>query len=136
MNTQHSWGTGARARLSAGEAIHAGRGRLEVVEGVVWLTRRGDPQDHLLERGEAFEIRAHDDVLFESWGKAQSLVDWQPFDRSGRLQREAAGLGASLLRSAAVRCSEAAAGLMSAADRLARLTGPVTNGAARGNCSA
>jgi hypothetical protein len=139
MNSQDSrsgWGASTVARLAVGETVHAGRGRLEVVDGVVWLTRRGDPHDHLLERGQAFEVHAHDDVLFESWGPAQALIDWQPLDRATLLRRDAVDCGAALLRFAAARCSAAAAGLLHAADHLARIACTTTNRAARGNCSA
>ncbi len=136
MKSQDSWGRGNASleRLAAGETVHPGRGRLEVVDGVIWLTRRGDPRDHLLARGEAIEIGARDDVLFESWGPAQALIGWQPLDRLGRLQRAIAHLGTAVLRDAAARCNAVAARLGRAADRLARLACTKTQGTT--GCSA
>jgi Protein of unknown function (DUF2917) len=71
----------AHRRLLGGqvERVGAGPGELTVIDGRVWLTRRGDCLDHVLERGQQMALKGDDDVLVEAWdAKGGASVRWRP----------------------------------------------------------
>src|SRR5687767_11956946 len=74
MNSQESW------FLYEG-ASHLGTqgGTLRVEAGQVWLTRSGDPDDHFLRAGDAFQVPPGD-ALVEPWhvGSVPARIVWQP----------------------------------------------------------
>ena len=73
MNTQESW------FLYQG-ASHLGThgGTLRVEAGQVWLTRSGDPDDHILFAGDAIRVPPGD-LLVESWNASTpARVVWEP----------------------------------------------------------
>jgi len=76
---------------------HVG-GEFAVLEGRVWLTRRGDLDDHVLSAGERFVLEPADDVVIEPWDRsARARLEWRPIaqpPRGERLLRDA--LGAAL----------------------------------------
>ncbi len=52
---------------------------LEAREGALWVTRSGDPEDHVLVRGERLAVGRGDDLLLQAWRRDQPAVwDWQP----------------------------------------------------------
>jgi hypothetical protein len=77
---------------------HAG-GEFAVLEGRVWLTRRGDLDDHVLAAGERFVLEPADDVVIEPWSRhAPARVAWRPAARTPRFLRwlrAALGIGAN-----------------------------------------
>jgi hypothetical protein len=93
MNT-HSTSTGAAASDAPLRAVRKGSvvalgsagGRLDVVRGFVWLTRSGDPEDHLLGVGQSVRIPPSGRVLIEGWADEPALVDWQPENIGDRLR--------------------------------------------------
>ena len=53
-------------------------GRLAVCAGRVWVTRAGDPTDHVLEAGQTLIVSANDDVVVEPWrGGAPTRLLWR-----------------------------------------------------------
>jgi Protein of unknown function (DUF2917) len=104
-------------------------------EGALWVTRLGDPQDHVLARGERLAVRRGDDLLLQAWRRDQPAVwDWQPlavvrygFRRealgwawagAARALRSAAEGFAALARNAAARACRAQ-GCIAAGDSMA-----------------
>jgi len=75
-----------------------GGGEFAVLQGRVWLTRRGDLDDHVLSAGERIVFEAADDVVIEPWSRDQTArLEWRPLPqppRGERLLRDA--LGAAL----------------------------------------
>ena len=127
---------GCAETLGAGGAVRraAGRGRLQVVAGRVWVTRRGDLQDHVLERGQCLETAAFDAALVEAW-RGAALVRWQPLGVGEQLRGVGvAGIGAALGVAAAL-CARAGAALDRAAAALSALARDASRGASR-RCSA
>jgi len=48
-------------------------------EGALWVTRSGDPEDHVLARGERLAVARGDDLVLQAWRRDQPAVwDWQP----------------------------------------------------------
>lgn len=91
-------------------------GSLHVAGDAVWLTRDGEPDDHVLVAGQAMRLRAGDAVLVQPWtaGGVSRLV-WQADQAPPRLSRWRAalsGLGARFF-------GEASDALRRASDRLA-----------------
>ena len=85
--------------VSDGRALRleAVDGELAVREGRVWITRRGDLDDHVLGAGESMRLSAHDRAVIEQWRRDQpAMFDWQP----GRAPRPQSAPGA--LRRAAL----------------------------------
>jgi Protein of unknown function (DUF2917) len=94
-------------------------------DGVLWVTRSGDPEDHVLRRGERLSVARGDDLVVGSWHRGQRAVwAWQPvatpgshllrpalpawaWARAARALRGAADALAALARSAAARASRA-----------------------------
>jgi DUF2917 family protein len=62
-------------------------GRLDILHGRVWLTRAGDLDDHVVERGETLTVPSSGDALVEAWDDGQpALVAWQPTPRGERIR--------------------------------------------------
>jgi Protein of unknown function (DUF2917) len=54
-------------------------GTLRITSGQVWLTRDGDPDDHVLAAGEWLRLRAGDTVTAEPWHHGHSVqLSWEP----------------------------------------------------------
>ncbi len=105
-------------------------------DGALWVTRSGDPADHVLVRGERLAVAGGDDLVLESWHRGQPFAwDWQPigtptayvlrrtlpawaWDRTARALRGAADGLAALARSAAARACRAQ-GVICAGDSIA-----------------
>lgn len=124
MNTH----TTQHVALRPGRAILLGRGGdLEVAEGVVWLTRRGDPNDHVLTAGQRFRLGSFEDAVIESWhAGATAAVRWHPRrqDLTERLlavgfagTAALAGAADAVLRGAAGRFAALARNAASSASR-------------------
>ena len=75
--------------------LGASGGTLEVLHGPVWLTRAGDPDDHIVKSGETLTIPASGRALVQAWDDARpALIAWQPTpvgDRIGAGMRSAFG---------------------------------------------
>ena len=98
---------------------------LVALDGTLWVTRSGDPEDHVLHRGERLAVARGDDIVVQAWRRDSPAVwDWQPLAvprtyrwrravlawvlaRSARALRGAAEGLAALARSAAARASRA-----------------------------
>jgi hypothetical protein len=104
-------------------------------EGALWVTRSGDPDDHVLARGERLAVARGDDLVLQAWRRDQPAVwDWQPLPaaryalrrealawlwaRTARALRGAAEGFAALARNAAARACRAQ-GCISAGDSIA-----------------
>ena len=105
-------------------------------EGRLWVTRGGDPNDHVLASGERLAVARGDDLLLQAWRHdAPAMWDWQPrpaptcyglprerlagaWARVARFLRGVAAGFAALARSAAARASRAQ-GCISAGDSIA-----------------
>src|SRR5438067_7351147 len=80
-------------------ASHAGE--IVVASGSVWLTRRGDLDDHVLEAGQRVSLSSDDAAVVEPWRAGEhTVIDWQPAAQPRVLRRLVGGL-AALARSAA-----------------------------------
>src|SRR5438309_1635574 len=94
MNTQQVMAALAPARrrlhtLRSGAILPLGStgGRLEILHGRVWLTRAGDLDDHVVERGQTLAVPATGSALVEAWDDGQpALVAWQPTPLGERLR--------------------------------------------------
>lgn len=63
----------------------AREGELSVLRGSVWLTRRGDPEDHLLRAGERMHLAPGDAAVLERLRRDEaSAVAWAPCDKLSR----------------------------------------------------
>ncbi len=59
--------------------VEARPGRLTVIDGRVWLTRRGDGDDHVLVGGQHIALAGNAAALLEAWdAQAGASVHWQP----------------------------------------------------------
>ena len=87
-------------------------GEFAVLEGRVWLTRRGDLDDHVLSAGERFVLEPADDVVIEPWTRDETArLEWRPIaqePRGERLLRDALG---TTLRGVASAAGAAVLGL-------------------------
>ena len=124
----------ALRRIEPGHAQHLGRlgGELTVVEGRVWLTRDGDPGDHVVEPGQRVRLAVDDNAVISAWRSDERvLLHWNPRRQglfgavfTGPLlglalaARLLAGGFAALARSAAASASRAQ-GCISGADSIA-----------------
>ena len=70
--------------------------RLAVESGRVWVTRAGDPADHVLDRGAVMQIEPGARALVGAEGPAQVAVTAVPRDVRGALQRGLRRLAARL----------------------------------------
>ena len=67
--------------VGAGQALHLGRlgGELTLLEGRAWLTRDGDPADHLLVPGQRVRLAVNDNAVIEPWhGGERVALRWNP----------------------------------------------------------
>ena len=97
-------------------------GLLRVVEGTVWLSRKGDLDDHVLSPGQQFRICAGDDAVIEPWHTdATARIEWQPEIQALRLRAVAATPLSAGWFGLARLAERAAAGFRRAADGLAAL---------------
>jgi Protein of unknown function (DUF2917) len=104
--------------------------------GTLWVTRSGDPEDHVLGHGERLAVARGDDLVLQAWrNDVPAVWDWQPWPaparyrlrravpawawgRCARALRGAADGLAALARSAAANASRAH-GCISAGDSIA-----------------
>ncbi len=106
--------------VAPGQLLHlASGGELKVIEGRVWLTRRGDLNDHLIEPGQRIRIRGSEAAIIETWRPTDTArVQWSP-----RPQNVLSLAVAEVLRGLAYLAGGAERGLRTAAgalDALAR----------------
>jgi hypothetical protein len=101
MNTQSSSNRSlaSNMRLAPGRPAFVGRGagELTVLDGRVWLTRHGDPDDHVLGRGARIAIDWAERAVVESWERDRAaIVQWRPVEQrvsaQAQVQVFAAGL--------------------------------------------
>ena len=93
MHTQDIWSglVSPRHRIETlrGGAIMplgASGGRLEVLQGRVWLTRSGDLGDYVVESGAELTVPAAGHSLIEAWDDSETaLVAWQPTPLAARV---------------------------------------------------
>ena len=129
MNSQFYAGQGALLTTRFGQALRVapGAGELRVHHGAIWLTRRGDPADVLLEAGQRLRLRAGDEAVFEQWQRdVPALVDWQA-DQALRTRR----LRGALLSALAFGAAAAAGGLRRAEAGFAALARTAAASASR-----
>ena len=108
-----STASGNLVHLTTGQAVPLGRfgGELAVVAGSVWLTRDGDPADHVIERGERIRVSAADQAVIEALHPAATAtVRWQPHRQRFSALRFSAVLWAAPLRALAALARRAATG--------------------------
>jgi hypothetical protein len=81
-------------RLAAGEILRLGEwpGELSVVDGRIWLTRPGDPDDHWLHSGEAMALRRSDGAVVEAGGPGAATLRWTPLREVGPMAAARRGL--------------------------------------------
>ena len=109
---------------------------LEARRGAIWVTRSGDPDDHVLARGERMAVARGDDLVLQAWHRDEPAAwDWRPraaparyglrrevpawaWARVARGLRGAADSLTALARSAAARACRAQ-GCIRAADSMA-----------------
>jgi hypothetical protein len=102
MNTQVTKSLG-RVAPGAVRSLRPGRilplgsagGRLQVLQGRVWLTRSGDLDDHVIDTGQGLIVPPLGSALVEAWGDSEpALVAWRPgtwLDRVGAAVNAAFG---------------------------------------------
>lgn len=72
------WGEPLRIERAAGE--------LRVRSGRVWLTRRGDLDDHVLAAGDCVVLLPGQSAVVEAWRPGEAAVlEWRPRAQLGRL---------------------------------------------------
>lgn len=77
-------------------------GRLMVSAGRAWITRQGDPDDHVLSAGEVVRLKADEQVVVEPWvGGTQVRLAWCGDQPRALSLRWAEGLRAAALRALA-----------------------------------
>lgn len=74
-------------QLQPGELLAIAGVRLSVRSGRVWVTRAGDPVDHLLGDGAQMQIEPGARALVGAEGAAQVVVSAAPPDLPGALRR-------------------------------------------------
>src|SRR5512143_1877733 len=88
METQFYVGHAAVLQTIWGEPLrvdHLG-GEFAVRSGRVWLTRRGDLDDHVLEAGDRLVLEPAESVVIEQWHRdVPAIVDWTPRVQPGPL---------------------------------------------------
>jgi hypothetical protein len=70
--------------VRTGEAVRMGRagGELTVLDGCIWLTRKGDPADHFLVPGQRFALAAGDEAVVEATSRRGALLRWCALPRA------------------------------------------------------
>lgn len=77
-------------------------GRLVVRSGRAWITRQGDPDDHVLSAGDAMDLAADERVVLEPWqGGTPVRLSWCSAQRPASVLRAADALRGTTLRWAA-----------------------------------
>lgn len=124
MNTQ-VYGFPPRSEvLRWGEPVRidAGAGEITVKIGRVWITRRGDLDDHILAAGQRLALSPGDAAVVEAWrNDERAAISWRPAPQRlafAVLPRAGVALG---LRGVAVAADLAAAVLRRAATGLSAL---------------
>ena len=78
----HLWSAVAdHRRLIGGQIVRVAPwpGELTVVDGRVWLTRRGDNDDHVLDGGQRIALAGNAEALVEAWdARVGATVRWLP----------------------------------------------------------
>lgn len=118
MKTQLDLFHGGTFRLRAGQPMRIGaaRGDLGVVSGSVWLTRRGDAGDHVLDAGQYVALAPGDAAVIEPWRPgAAAVLDWQPRAQPSPVRTFLRGEAARALRAVAFGAVLVATGLRNAA---------------------
>ena len=96
--------------------VEARPGRLTVIDGRVWLTRRGDGDDHVLVGGQHIALAGSAAALLEAWdAQAGASVHWQPVPQA--LPRDDLVAAARGLRALVWRFAAAARNAASSASR-------------------
>ena len=81
--------------------LDSANGELGVLDGRVWLTRRGDLDDHVLDAGQRIVLTPDDSVVVEQWNRGEpAIVDWQPRAQPLRWVWVLRGVVARVLREA------------------------------------
>jgi Protein of unknown function (DUF2917) len=99
-------GDGALSARGARSLQTRRSGRLTVASGRVWLTRRGDLDDHVLSAGEALRLRADEQAVVEPWVDGTSVrLAWRGDQPRARVLRWADAVRAAMvgLRATALR---------------------------------
>ena len=91
MNTQTTLNRSraTELHLAPGRPAFLGRGagELTVLAGRVWLTRDGDPTDHVLAPGARVRIDWAERAVVESWERDQAAsLQWRPVARHAPAQ--------------------------------------------------
>lgn len=116
--TNRSWTVpaGRAQRMARGDGV------LTVLEGRVWVTGRGDCEDHVIGAGERLQMRAAEQVVVEPWDRGQGAVlQWQPRGRAaqGLRWRDLAGAAWAALARSAASSANRAQGCISTGDSMA-----------------
>jgi len=128
MNAQFYSGQAGAVPMVWGEPLRIDSlgGEFVVLEGRVWLTRRGDTQDHVLGAGQRMVLEPADAVVIEPWHRDQpAVVRWKPCVRADAHPRSVVGLlrgfAALALRAVAFAAGRVALGLRAEEAGLAAL---------------
>jgi hypothetical protein len=115
-------------------------GRLRVLDGEVWVTRKADRMDYRLRPGDSLQIRRGDSVVVEPWSAgAPVCLSWeaQPWRPPGLRALWGAGRTAGWAWLAAVlRRAAAWARARSAASSASRAHGSMSAGDSMASCGA
>ncbi len=97
--------------LSEPSRIEGLGGEFAVLSGRVWLTRRGDLDDHVLEAGQRIVLEPADGVVVEPWQRGRpALVGWRP-RAAAPLQRRLAARGLRALETGLLALARSAASM-------------------------
>ena len=119
MQTQLYADHAATLVMHFGEPVRIDRlaGEFAVKSGRVWLTRRGDTDDHVIEAGQRIVLEPSDAVVIEPLQAGErTLVQWRPVAQARPVEAFAFGRVARFAGAAAAGLRRVEAGL----DALAR----------------